>query len=245
MKKLITWSGRLALWLGLGALVVMLVQGPAYKAGLVGVVTALLKVFPAVVVVGGLAVVLGIVSVAGVKVGGAKALRMGLVGLLAGAGAAAVPLSLQRISQSVPVIHDITTDTQTPPQFVAVVPLRADASNPVSYDPEIAAIQREAYPDIQTIELNKSTADVFAAASRAVESLGWELVAAHQGAGRIEATETTAWFGFKDDVVIRIAARGGKTLVDVRSKSRVGRSDLGVNAKRIRTFRQALIAEAG
>jgi uncharacterized protein (DUF1499 family) len=51
----------------------------------------------------------------------------------------------------------------------------------------------------------------------------------------VEATDTTFWFGFKDDVVVRVRAaeNGGGSIVDVRSVSRVGQSDLGLNAKRI------------
>ncbi len=67
--------------------------------------------------------------------------------------------------------------------------------------------------------------------------MGWKIVDENQAEGRIEATATTRWFGFKDDVVIRIAPSGGNgSRVDVRSVSRVGRSDVGTNARRIRAF---------
>ena len=68
------------------------------------------------------------------------------------------------------------------------------------------------------------------------------LARAHQDQGRLEATDTTFWFGFKDDVVIRIQSTGGNTLVDVRSKSRVGESDLGANANRIEKYLNHLAA---
>ena len=77
------------------------------------------------------------------------------------------------------------------------------------------------------------------------ESMGWEMVAVVPGEGRIEATDTTFWYGFKDDVVIRVAAEGTGTLVDLRSKSRVGRSDLGVNAARIHTYIHGLLERMG
>ncbi len=67
-----------------------------------------------------------------------------------------------------------------------------------------------------------------------------DLVAAEANDGRIEATVTTTWFGFKDDVVIRIQSDGGETLLDMRSKSRLGGSDVGANAARIRDFRDEL-----
>jgi uncharacterized protein (DUF1499 family) len=64
----------------------------------------------------------------------------------------------------------------------------------------------------------------------------WEVVAADAAAGRIEATATTPWFGFRDDIVVRIVPADGGSRVDVRSVSRVGKGDLGVNARRIREF---------
>ena len=66
--------------------------------------------------------------------------------------------------------------------------------------------------------------------------MGWEIVAANAEEGRIEATDTTLWFGFKDDVVVRIQARDDESLLDVRSVSRVGKSDVGTNAQRIRAY---------
>jgi uncharacterized protein (DUF1499 family) len=85
---------------------------------------------------------------------------------------------------------------------------------------------------------------VFETALEVAEDMGWEIVASNANEGRIEATATTPWVGFKDDVVIRIRADGPETRVDVRSKSRVGRGDMGVNAKRIRAFRDQLVATA-
>jgi uncharacterized protein (DUF1499 family) len=70
--------------------------------------------------------------------------------------------------------------------------------------------------------------------------MGWEIVAADAAAGRIEATDTTFWFGFKDDVVIRVEADGAGSRIDVRSVSRVGVGDVGANARRIRAYLRAL-----
>jgi uncharacterized protein (DUF1499 family) len=143
----------------------------------------------------------------------------------------------------VPPIHDISTDTSDPPAFVAVVARRvaAGASNPPEYaGPEVAAQQQAAYPDLTPIALQAPPDQAFARALAAARSLGWEIVASEAGEGRLEATDTTRWFGFKDDVVVRIRPDGGGSRVDVRSKSRVGRSDVGANAARIRAFRDAL-----
>jgi uncharacterized protein (DUF1499 family) len=164
--------------------------------------------------------------------------------LLAGAIGAAVPYAWQEQARSVPPIHDISTDTGNPPAFVAIAPLRRDAPNPVEYaGEETAKAQHEAYPDIQPFRFAAPPARVFSAAVDTAAELGWELVDTNDNQGRIEATDSTRWFGFKDDVVIRIKAENGQTRLDVRSKSRVGRSDVGTNAKRIRQFREVLAAK--
>jgi uncharacterized protein (DUF1499 family) len=155
-----------------------------------------------------------------------------------------LPYSQQRAARAVPPIHDITTDTNDPPVFVDVLPLRADAPNSADYAGDsIAVLQREAYPDVQPVQLADAPAVAYTRARRAAESMGWTMVATDSVAGRIEATATTTWFGFKDDVVIRLRAEGSGTRVDVRSVSRVGRSDVGANAARIRAYVKALNAQ--
>lgn len=161
----------------------------------------------------------------------------GALAALAGIIAALVPYRWMQQAQRVPPIHDITTDTERPPEFRAVLPLRADAPNPAGYGgAEIAAQQREGYPDIAPLALEQPPAEVFPWALDAAREMGWEVVAADSAAGRIEATATTAWFGFKDDVVVRITPAAGGSRVDVRSVSRVGTSDVGANAERIREY---------
>jgi uncharacterized protein (DUF1499 family) len=161
--------------------------------------------------------------------------------LVIGLAVAAVPYLQVREARSVPPIHDISTDTVNPPPFVAIAPLRADAPNPVEYaGDEVARQQREAYPDITSFSSDVYPAIVFEHAVATARNMGWEIVAAEPDAGRIEATDTTFWFGFKDDVVIRIQGDNGGSVVDVRSKSRVGMSDVGANAARIRGFLDAL-----
>jgi len=158
-------------------------------------------------------------------------------GLLGGA-ALLLAIALAGASASkVPPIHDITTDTDNPPGFVAILPLRRNAPNPAEYGgPEIAAQQRAAYPDVQPVTLNVPPDQAFERALTAARARGWEIVEANSTAGRIEATDTTLWFGFKDDVVIRITPGDGGSRIDVRSVSRVGRSDAGTNARRIQNF---------
>lgn len=146
-----------------------------------------------------------------------------------------------------PRIHDITTDTDDPPVFVDVLPRRRGAWNPAAYDgPDVGAQQRAAWPDLVPLDLPVSRDRVHAAARAEIAHAGWELVGDDVGAGRLEAIATTRWFRFKDDVVVRLRDRpDGGTRVDVRSKSRIGRSDLGTNARRIRAFLHALRARIG
>jgi uncharacterized protein (DUF1499 family) len=168
---------------------------------------------------------------------GRRGFSLALVALVIGAAVTYIPWQQRRIAQSVPPIHDITTDTENPPQFVAIAPLRADAPNPVEYaGEETAQRQRTAYPDLRPMILDLPADQAFQRALDVVNRQGWQLVDADQANGRIEATDRTRWFGFYDDVVIRLTPMDGRTVVDVRSKSRVGRSDVGANARRIRGF---------
>jgi uncharacterized protein (DUF1499 family) len=170
-------------------------------------------------------------------------MAVALVGLGGSLVALCVPLIQLAYARHAPSIHDITTDTDHPPAFVAVLPLRANAANPAAYGgPEIAAQQHTAYPDIVPAQLATPPAQAFSRALATARAMGWTIVATDSAAGRIEATATTFWFGFKDDVVVRLtpdsAGRGAR--VDVRSVSRVGRGDVGKNARRIREYLQKL-----
>ena len=174
--------------------------------------------------------------------GARRALTAGALGLVLALAVAGPPLYLWRVVEQVPRIHDITTDTANPPAYVAVVPLRQGAENPVSYSAEVAPQQQKAYPDILPAMLDAPPAQAFQRAEKAARAMGWDIVAVAPEALRIEATDTTLLFGFKDDIVIRVAAAGSGSRVDVRSLSRVGKSDFGVNAKRVRKYLQRLAA---
>ena len=116
-------------------------------------------------------------------------------------------------------------------------PSAQGAANQAEYGgPEVAAQQRQAYPDVVPLVLEAPADVAFGRALGAARGMGWEIVAADSSAGRIEATATTAWFGFKDDVVVRVTPEDGRSRVDVRSVSRVGMSDVGTNAARIRAY---------
>jgi hypothetical protein len=164
-----------------------------------------------------------------------------LAALALGAGVAFVPWNALRQARALPPIHDITTDTGRPPQFVAILPLRAGAPNPAAYGgADVARAQIGAYPELRTHRMDAAPAEAFKRALQAARDLGWEIVAADAAAGRIEAIDTTFWFGFKDDVVIRVEADGAGSRVDLRSVSRVGVGDVGANARRIRAYLRAL-----
>lgn len=176
------------------------------------------------------------------KHGARRALAVSVVGLALALVVVAPPLYHWRLVDRVPRIHDISTDTDNPPRYVAVLALRKGADNPVDYIAEVAAQQKKAYPDIAAAMLDLPPAQAFAHAERAARALGWDIVAAAPGELRIEATDTTLLFGFKDDIVIRIASAGNGSRVDVRSLSRVGKSDFGVNANRVRKYLKQLAA---
>jgi uncharacterized protein (DUF1499 family) len=126
--------------------------------------------------------------------------------------------------------------TENPPAFVALVaapPVSRATTYPGS---ATAEQQKRGYPDLKPLELPLPPADAFARALGAGKAMGWEIAAADAAAGRIEATAKTPWFGFRDDIVIRVAPAPAGSRIDVRSVSRVGRGDLWTNAKRIRAY---------
>ena len=167
---------------------------------------------------------------------------LALFGVVVGMIIFTVPFSWRATARAVPPIHDISTDLDHPPSFVAIIPLRRDAPNPAAYGGnEVALQQRDAYPDITTVRLSVRPEEAFSRALAAARDLGWEVVAAVPEEGRIESTDTTFWFGFTDDVVIRITPVADHSLIDIRSVSRVGRSDVGTNARRIRAFTEKIM----
>jgi len=159
------------------------------------------------------------------------------VGLLLSVLCAGVPLYHYEQAQRVPAIHDITTDTVHPPTFVALEAARTAAPNGLAYEgAAVAAAQQRAYPDLVPYLSPLPPATLFVQAEAVARTLGWEIVAAEPQQGRLEATDTSLLFGFTDDIVIRITPHARGSQLDIRSMSRVGRSDVGVNAQRIRRF---------
>lgn len=228
-------------WLGLGlavaSLLSLLASGPGYRLGVWEFKTGI-SLVKAAGYIGAAALIVGL---AGLAVWQAKLLPQGLtpsiVGLVIGAAVLGMTLRWKHNLDSVPYIHDITTDTENPPLFVAVLPLRADADNSAEYGgPDLARQQKKGYPDLKPGFVSRPPVAAYGEALQAAKDMGWTIVASEPNSLRIEATDTTPWFGFKDDVVVRLSPNQTGSRIDVRSVSRVGKSDVGTNARRITAY---------
>jgi uncharacterized protein (DUF1499 family) len=223
-----------------------LLPGPAYRIELLPLNIALQMVrWAATIAIGGAAVALLAVLLTMGSSARSRWRRRARWALVINAAVAAWPLYMYYQLQSLPRIHDISSDTANPPTFDAVLPLRRGAKNPVDYVSATAAEQHKAYPDIVSLQLPIGPAVAFDNAERAARTMGWQIVAAAPDKLRLEATDTTLLFGFKDDIVVRITAQGAASVVDVRSLSRVGGSDFGTNAKRVRAYLKRVATASG
>jgi uncharacterized protein (DUF1499 family) len=228
------------------AALALLLAGPGYRFGLWSLGTAFVLIRYAAY--GGIAA--AVVSAAALILAPLRGQRRGmfraLAGLIIGLLTVGVPAYYLHTARSVPPIHDITTDTEDPPAFETILPLRAEAPNPASYGgPAVAAQQQDAYPDITPADYPIPTEAAFEAALAAAREMGWDVVAIDQAAGRIEATDRTFWFGFVDDIVIRVRPTDAGSRIDIRSVSRVGVGDLGTNAARVRAYLAELERQIG
>ncbi|MEM9172062.1 MAG: DUF1499 domain-containing protein [Pseudomonadota bacterium] len=228
------WRRRL---IGLGttstiiSIVMLLLAGPGHRFGIIPVKIALLGSALAIIIAL-LALLLLLIALFLPRRETPVAQHL-VVLVIAGAIAAQMFSWLRHAD---PQIHDITTDTSNPPEFILLASARADAPNPIDYPGEdVASQQRQAYPDLQPVYVQATPAAVLDAAAQIAETFGWA-VSRDASLPQIEATDTTGWYGFKDDIIVRAVADDQGTRIDVRSKSRVGKSDLGTNAKRIRGF---------
>ena len=229
------WISRIALLAGVIAAAFIASAGPLYRyAGFELSHSFKLLEYGVYAALGAIVLAVVWVIAAAVTRSGQGLIAVVLAVVLA-VGAGQAPVRMRATAASVPVIHDITTDTVNPPAFVALAPVRANAPNGVDYVTDPAA-QLKAYPDVKSVLSPMPSAALFERAIAAAHELKWDVVSSSREEGRIEATDTTAWWGFKDDVVIRIVAEGAGSKLDIRSMSRVGKSDVGVNAARIRKF---------
>lgn len=177
----------------------------------------------------------------------AKLLLANLVALVVAFGFVLYLGNLVRTAKSVPAIHDVATDLDDLPQFTRLA-VRADNLEKIPDEgrPELKALppeerwkalHRAHYGDLRTVRLPTPPAETVRRAAALARERGWDVATMDEAAGTVEATETSRFFRFKDDVVIRVRpAPGGGSVVDMRSISRVGGSDVGMNAKRVRAF---------
>jgi uncharacterized protein (DUF1499 family) len=215
--------------------------GPAYRLGAsLGSAFAIVR-WGALVALGGAALSTAVLVWSRRKGRKGPAVFAGF-GVLVGILTAAVGYGWLRQAQGAPPLHDVTTDLENPPSFEALVAERPAGSNAFTRTREDDDLQRQHYPDLAPVTLAQPARLVFERARLVADNQGWTIVASHPEAGRLEATDTTAWFGFTDDIVVRVTPWGTGTRVDVRSVSRHGTSDTGTNARRIRRFLSAIQA---
>ena len=151
-----------------------------------------------------------------------------------------------------PPIHHVTTDIADPPVFDAVADLRPEGSNPLAYDPAqaildgtLAEAQQRAWPELTGLHASLARDPALERAVGTLEAMGMAIVNVDPARGLVEATDATFWFGFKDDMVVRVRGTDGGSVIDARSVSRVGVSDLGANARRVLEFLERFGAGAG
>jgi uncharacterized protein (DUF1499 family) len=194
--------------------------------------------------VGAAAVALGLATIVPTRPGERRrGFLAALLGIVVGVGAAWAPFKWFLEARQTPRVNDVSTDTADPPKMVVTLQLRREAMTGSTYAGQtIATLQRDAYPDIQPIKLAVPPADAFTRVDKVAMDMGWDVVARAPGEGRLEAVDSTPWFGLRDDIVVRIRPDGAGSRVDIRSKSRIGGSDLGINADRVREFTRRLKA---
>jgi uncharacterized protein (DUF1499 family) len=229
-RKRWSWTALLGLALGSGAIVGIAVSGIGYRLGWWQVVAAL-SVAEYAAYAAGFGLVLSAIGLLIARPGSARrGFLAASVGLAASLPIVAMAINWEYATRIYPPINDISTDSEDPPVFW-------DMPNPTEYPGgRTADLQREAYPDLAPLTVNMDPERVFVHARAVVEDSGWRIVAEEPEEGRIEAVDTTLFYGFKDEVVVRVTPSADGTVVDIRSRSRIGRIDRGVNAMRIRTF---------
>ena len=139
--------------------------------------------------------------------------------------------------RNAPPINDITTNPGDAPAFVAALQIPENQGRDMAYPKEFATITRQSYPSLKSLEVEKPALATLPGIIDAARHAGWTVTSIDIQAGLVEATDTTSVFRFVDDIVIRMRPIGpNMTVLDIRSKSRDGKGDLGANAARIERF---------
>ena len=242
-SKLTRWIGNFALGGAVLATVVALVSVTLGRFDIIGKLPGfigfmmMLNPFRALAVVAIIGIVIGLVRKTGTGWKSPVALVLSLVMMAVMYTQVIIP------ADNAPALHDITTDVDDPPQFVSL-PLRPDNLIPFSSMEEWRAAHRQGYPDLGPIVIDRSPGQVLAEARALAESKGWDVVSVNEEAGHMEAVSYAGYIRFQDDVIVEVTPiADGSTRVDMRSVSRVGLSDLGYNAARIREFLSELQAQ--
>lgn len=200
------------------------------------------RVFMYAVPIAGVAALVGIVALVMNWRTGWPAAGKALAAIILGGGAFAAATIALAPAKSVPPIHDITTDLENLPTFTKLA-VPEDNLRGVETVENWQQLHREGYAGLTGIILDMPPAEVIARAEELALARGWTIEAVKPEEGRLEAVAYASWIRFEDIVVVRATETGeGKTRVDMRSVSRVGISDVGENAKRIREFLAALQA---
>ena len=241
MSETLQWWSKVLISLAVLSLAILFLGPLGYKSGILPLGPSLLSLIVSL----GLAVICFLVSVIMVSVSVKRALTKNRNMIAMALVISLVPVLLVGMqlkkASSLPQIHDISTDTSNPPQFQKIVQLRKNAKNGLKYELEgssekLAETQKTAYPMVKTFDTGLSVAEAVDRSAMVLSELGLEIVNKDRDAGIVEATDTTFWYGFKDDVVVRVGSKGDGSIIDLRSVSRVGVSDVGVNAARILKF---------
>jgi len=237
VSKLATWSRRIAIF----AIPVVLLAIGMNRLGLVEY-----KVAAAALIAGfavaGLALLVALAAFTVIWNEGLRGLGRAILATVISLVIIGWPLITLARSAALPVIADITTDYNDPPQFVAVAQARPRGANPVRYAGAAEArLQRAAYPGVKPFEVEANPDEVFNTLMQTVAQRGWRVLDSvsprgGQRDGRIEAVAQTLVMGFREDVVIRVRSGDKGVRIDMRSASRYGDRDFGSNARRIESF---------
>jgi uncharacterized protein (DUF1499 family) len=233
-----------------GVALVLLALAPlGWRLGWWGFGFALFSIIPASGLAAGAAFAIAVATIVLVRpeLGRRKLAALAAV-LAVGAGVGYLPLHYDRLFRTLPPIDDIVTDTDDRPAFEATLAAREAASvdRDATPEPELSRLQKAGYPDIAPLRAALPVAGAFAAALATAKAMpGWTIMAVDRDRGRIEASARTRWFGFTDDIVIRVRADGDGSRIDMRSASRIGGHDIGVNAARVRAYGEALRRRIG
>jgi uncharacterized protein (DUF1499 family) len=234
--------GVLGVVLAVGALLLLAAGPVGWRAGWWSFRLAFTTLMPYAFYVGVAAMAVSVLALL-VALGSIR--RRGVVlaalGLVIGGIAAYFPWHASEMRGVYPPMHDITTDAANPPSFDFAAAMRtAEQGAGAAYPADASAMQEKYYPGIGPAMLAMPPAQAFDRALAVVKAKGWTIVKADPAAGVIDAYDKSFWFGFTDDVAIRVTATDTGSRIDIRSGSRQGRGDFGVNAARVRGFLTAL-----